>query len=44
VNVIVERFNVLFASTHPGVRFVVDGKGTSSAVPLLTQGQTLFVP
>ena len=42
VKFIVERFNALFASTHPGVRFMLDGKGTSSAVPLLTHGQTLF--
>lgn len=42
VQFIVERFNRLFAQTHPGVRFVMDGKGTSSAVPLLIFGKTLF--
>lgn len=42
VQFIVERFNALFAQTHPGVRFAVDGKGTSSAMPLLTFDKTLF--
>ena len=42
VNYIVERFNALYVRDHPGTRFVVDGKGTSSAVPLLAHGLTLF--
>ncbi|NGZ84791.1 PstS family phosphate ABC transporter substrate-binding protein [Duganella aceris] len=42
VQYIVERFNAQFSATHPGVRFVVDGKGTTSAVPLLMHGKTLF--
>jgi phosphate transport system substrate-binding protein len=42
VQFIVDRFNSLFQQRHPGIRFAVDGKGTSSAVPLLTHGKTLF--
>lgn len=42
VQYIVERFNTLYAQTHHGVRFAVDLKGTSSAMPLLTFGKTLF--
>ncbi|WP_369975993.1 PstS family phosphate ABC transporter substrate-binding protein [Xanthomonas bundabergensis] len=44
VHAIVERFNALFARHHPGVRFASEGKGTSSAVPLLMFGRTLFGP
>ncbi len=39
---IVEGFNALYAQTHPGTRFQIEGKGTSSAVPLLMFGKTLF--
>lgn len=42
VQFIVERFNALFARHHPGIRFAVDGKGTTSAVPLLMFGRTMF--
>ena len=42
VQYIVERFNALFNASHPAVRFAVDGKGTTSAVPLLMHGKTLF--
>ncbi len=42
VHHIVERFNALFVRTHPGVRFSNEGKGTSSAVPMLMFGRTLF--
>jgi phosphate transport system substrate-binding protein len=42
VQYIVERFNALFTASHVNVRFVVDGKGTTSAVPLLMHGKTLF--
>lgn len=42
VQYIVERFNTLFNASHPNVRFAVDGKGTTSAVPLLMHGKTLF--
>jgi phosphate transport system substrate-binding protein len=42
VRYIVERFNTLFTSSHPDIRFAVDGKGTTSAVPLLMHGKTLF--
>lgn len=42
VQYIVEHFNQLYAHSHPGVRFAVDGKGTSSAVPLLMHDRTLF--
>jgi phosphate transport system substrate-binding protein len=42
VSHIVERFNALYAQTHPGTRFRIEGKGTSSAVPLLMFGKTLF--
>lgn len=39
---IVERVNAAFGKAHPGIRFAVDGKGTSSAVPLLTHDRILF--
>lgn len=42
VNYIVERFNTALAKAHPGWRFVNESKGTTSAVPLLTHGVTLF--
>ncbi|MBB5369966.1 MULTISPECIES: PstS family phosphate ABC transporter substrate-binding protein [unclassified Janthinobacterium] len=39
---IVGRFNALFMATHPGVKLGFDGKGTSSAVPLLMHDKILF--
>lgn len=42
VNYIVERFNAALGKAHPGWRFVNEAKGTTSAVPLLTHGVTLF--
>lgn len=39
---IVDGFNALYTQSHPGTRFDVDGKGTSSAVPLLMFDRTLF--
>lgn len=42
VQFIVEAFNKQFTDTHPGIRFSVEGKGTTSAVPLLMHGRTLF--
>lgn len=42
VQFIVEAFNKQFIDTHPGIRFSVEGKGTTSAVPLLMHGRTLF--
>ncbi|MBB5609341.1 MULTISPECIES: PstS family phosphate ABC transporter substrate-binding protein [unclassified Janthinobacterium] len=39
---IVSRFNALFMATHPGVKLGFDGKGTSSAVPLLMYDKILF--
>ncbi|WP_256680692.1 PstS family phosphate ABC transporter substrate-binding protein [Pseudomonas sp. LTJR-52] len=42
VNYIVERFNSELQKSHPHWRFQVESKGTTSAVPLLTHGVTLF--
>ena len=39
---IVARFNALFAASHPGITLGFDGKGTSSAVPLLMHDKILF--
>ncbi|EIK95693.1 phosphate binding protein [Pseudomonas sp. M47T1] len=39
---IVERFNAALLKQHPGWRFQDESKGTTSAVPLLTHGVTLF--
>src|SRR5205814_10373260 len=44
VDVIVEGFNALFAATHPGFRFTPQLKGTTTAMPALTHGVTLFAP
>lgn len=44
VQAMVEGFNALLARHHPGVRFADEGQGTSSAVPLLMFGRTLFAP
>ncbi|GAB7528158.1 phosphate ABC transporter substrate-binding protein PstS [Pseudomonas sp. 3A(2025)] len=42
VRYIVERFNAALHTHHPEWRFVDESKGTTSAVPLLTHGVTLF--
>lgn len=42
VRYIVERFNKALQKSHPQWRFVDESKGTTSAVPLLTHGVTLF--
>jgi len=42
VRYIVERFNAALVQQHPGWRFQDESKGTTSAVPLLTHGVTLF--
>lgn len=41
---LVEQFNRRFAATHPGTRFSVNLKGTSTAIPALTHGVTAFAP
>jgi phosphate transport system substrate-binding protein len=40
----VEGFNQLFARSHPGSRFKLDLKGTSTGIPSLTHGVTPFAP
>lgn len=42
VRYIVERFNAVLAQRHPGWRFLDESRGTTSAIPLLTHGVTLF--
>ncbi len=42
VRYIVERFNQALQQSHPQWHFVDESKGTTSAVPLLTHGATLF--
>lgn len=42
--VMVDGFNALFAQTHPGFTFTVELKGTTTGMPLLTHGVTLFAP
>lgn len=42
VRYIVERFNAALQTNHPDWRFQDESKGTTSAVPLLTHGVTLF--
>ena len=42
VRYIVERFNAALISSHPQWRFQDESKGTTSAIPLLTHGVTLF--
>ncbi len=44
VDVILAGFNELFAKTHPGFRFTPDLKGTTTGMPALTHGVTLFAP
>ncbi|HEY2926265.1 PstS family phosphate ABC transporter substrate-binding protein [Piscinibacter sp.] len=40
----IERFDALFTQTHPGIRFTPVLRGTSTAMPALTHGVTLFGP
>lgn len=40
----IERFDALFTKDHPGVRFTPALRGTSTAMPALTHGVTLFGP
>jgi phosphate transport system substrate-binding protein len=42
VDFIVKRFNAALIDAHPDWRFRIESKGTTSAVPLLTHGVTLF--
>ncbi|MEO6873582.1 MAG: substrate-binding domain-containing protein [Opitutaceae bacterium] len=42
--VMVHGFNALFQKTHPGFAFAVQLKGTTTGMPLLTHGVTLFAP
>ena len=42
--VIVDGFNALFGKTHPGFKFTTQLKGTTTAMPALTHGVTLFGP
>lgn len=42
VDFIVKRFNDALMKMHPDWRFRIESKGTTSAVPLLTHGVTLF--
>ena len=37
-----EAANAAFMQQHPGVRLAFDGKGASSAVPLLIHGRVLL--
>ncbi|WP_211466136.1 PstS family phosphate ABC transporter substrate-binding protein [Collimonas silvisoli] len=41
---IIDRFNALFTSSHPGLRFADHAKGTTATMPLLTYGRMLFGP
>ena len=42
--VMVDGFNTLFAQSHPGFKFTVQLKGTTTGLPLLTHGVTLCAP
>jgi len=42
--VMVQGFNGLFQKTHPDFKFAVQLKGTTTGLPLLTHGVTLFAP
>lgn len=42
--VMVQGFNTLFQQTHPGFKFAVQLKGTTTGMPILTHGVTLFAP
>lgn len=41
---VIDRFNALFISSHPGLRFADHVKGTTATMPLLTYGRMLFGP
>ena len=41
---LIESINARFAQTHPGTKFVLNLKGTSTAIPALTHGVTAFGP
>lgn len=41
---VIDRFNALFSSSHPGVRFSDHVKGTTATMPLLAYGRMLFGP
>jgi phosphate transport system substrate-binding protein len=41
---IIDRFNALFTSSHPGMRFADHAKGTTATMPLLSYGRMLFGP
>jgi phosphate transport system substrate-binding protein len=41
---VIDRFNALFAGSHPGVRFSGHVKGTTATMPLLTYGRMLYGP
>jgi phosphate transport system substrate-binding protein len=40
----IEKFDALFQRTHPGVRFTPVLRGTSTAMPAMTYGVSLFAP
>lgn len=42
VRYILERISARFNATHPNIRFTDIGKGTTSAIPLLTHDRILF--
>jgi phosphate transport system substrate-binding protein len=42
--VMVQGFNELFQQTHPGFKFAVQLKGTTTGLPALTHGVTLCAP
>jgi ABC-type phosphate transport system substrate-binding protein len=42
--VLIERLDALFKQAHPGVRFTPVLRGSSTAMPALTHGVTLFGP
>jgi phosphate transport system substrate-binding protein len=41
---ILEGFGALFEKAHPGIKFALDLKGTTTAIPALTYGSTPFAP
>jgi len=42
--VMIDGFDALFAQSHPGFKFTVQLKGTTTGLPLLTHGVTLCAP
>lgn len=44
VQSIVGELDALFARTHPGLKFTLRLRGTSTAIPALAHGVTLFAP